>query len=241
MFDILLPALARLDLPVPLGGTSNHFPRAALEALGGWDAHNVTEDADLGVRIARRWGRVAVLASTTEEEAPATLRSWLPQRTRWLKGFMQTWLVHNRRPLRLLRELGLVRFVAFQAFVGGVVASALLHPVFLGVLAFEVANGELFNSAEATVDQALVAVAAFNLVAGYLVGIATAALAAGRRGLWRLFPSLVLMPAYWLLISAAAWRALVQLLRAPHLWEKTHHTTRRRRSASRRRGNTRRA
>jgi glycosyltransferase XagB len=84
-------------LPVPLGGTSNHFPRAVLDAVGGWDPYNVTEDADLGIRLARGGWHVGVLASTTWEEAPPTFRVWQGQRTRWLKGWMQTYLVHMRR------------------------------------------------------------------------------------------------------------------------------------------------
>ncbi len=106
LFDALLPALERLGVPIPLGGTSNHFPRAVIEQLGGWDAYNVTEDADIGIRIARAGGRVRVLDSTTFEEAPESFAVWLPQRTRWMKGFMQTWLVHMRRPGQLLREVG---------------------------------------------------------------------------------------------------------------------------------------
>ena len=106
LFDCILPALERLQLPVPLGGTSNHFPRAVLESVGGWDPYNVTEDADLGIRLARNGWHVGVLSSTTWEEAPPTFRIWKGQRTRWLKGWMQTYLVHMRCPRRLWRELG---------------------------------------------------------------------------------------------------------------------------------------
>ncbi len=91
LFDCILPTLERLDLPVPLGGTSNHFPRAVLEAVGGWDPFNVTEDADLGIRLARAGWQVGVLPSTTWEEAPPTFAVWRGQRTRWLKGWMQTY------------------------------------------------------------------------------------------------------------------------------------------------------
>jgi cellulose synthase/poly-beta-1,6-N-acetylglucosamine synthase-like glycosyltransferase len=89
LFDCILPTLERLRLPVPLGGTSNHFPRAVLDAVGGWDPYNVTEDADLGIRLARAGWHVGVLNSTTWEEAPPTFRIWKGQRTRWLKGWMQ--------------------------------------------------------------------------------------------------------------------------------------------------------
>jgi glycosyltransferase XagB len=106
LFDAVLPALARLGMPVPLGGTSNHFPRETLVACGGWDPCNVTEDADLGFRLARRGLRTAILASTTWEEAPVNLGQWVKQRTRWLKGWLQTYLVHTRQPFRLTAELG---------------------------------------------------------------------------------------------------------------------------------------
>ena len=113
LFDAILPALEKLRLPVPLGGTSNHFPRATLVEIGAWDPFNVTEDADLGVRLARLGYQTGVLASTTWEEAPPVFRVWLKQRTRWLKGWMQTYLVHTRQLRRLNRELGCGRRSAF--------------------------------------------------------------------------------------------------------------------------------
>ena len=107
LFDAILPALERLRLPVPLGGTSNHFPRATLISVGAWDPYNVTEDADLGIRLARQGYRTGVLGSTTWEEAPPVFGIWIKQRTRWLKGWMQTYLVHTRDLRRLNRDLGL--------------------------------------------------------------------------------------------------------------------------------------
>jgi cellulose synthase/poly-beta-1,6-N-acetylglucosamine synthase-like glycosyltransferase len=137
LFDCILPTLERLDLPVPLGGTSNHFPRAVLDAVGGWDPFNVTEDADLGIRLARAGWHVGVLPSTTWEEAPPTFRVWLGQRTRWLKGWMQTYLVHMRAPRRLWRELGAKRFLGLQVLMGGLILSALVHPWFYVLVALE--------------------------------------------------------------------------------------------------------
>ena len=103
LFDGLLPALDRLRLPIPLGGTSNHFRASALRWLMAWDPFNVTEDADLGIRLARYGYRCRMLGSTTYEEAPARPMSWLKQRTRWLKGYMQTWRVHMNHPGALWR------------------------------------------------------------------------------------------------------------------------------------------
>src|SRR3954471_7282333 len=105
-FDFLLPGLSRLGIPIPLGGTSNHFRTEILRRVSGWDAYNVTEDADLGIRLARLGYRSTVMNSSTYEEAPRRFGPWLRQRSRWFKGWAQTWAVHMRNPRRLLRELG---------------------------------------------------------------------------------------------------------------------------------------
>ena len=125
LFDIINPALAAFDLPVPLGGTSNHFRTDVLRKLHGWDAWNVTEDADLGVRLALAGWRVADLPSATLEEAPAELSAWMEQRTRWMKGYMQTCLTHGRRPLRSLRALGMARFTGAVTLTFGALLAAL--------------------------------------------------------------------------------------------------------------------
>jgi cellulose synthase/poly-beta-1,6-N-acetylglucosamine synthase-like glycosyltransferase len=109
-FGKLLPGLDRINAPMPLGGTSNHFRTAVLREIGGWDAFNVTEDADIGIRLSQLGYRVSMLDSVTFEEGPITVDAWLGQRSRWLKGHMQTWLVHMRRPLTLMRRTGLAGF-----------------------------------------------------------------------------------------------------------------------------------
>jgi glycosyltransferase involved in cell wall biosynthesis len=223
LFDAILPALARLGLPVPLGGTSNHFRRDTLIAVGGWDPFNVTEDADLGFRLARRGWRTAVVTSTTWEEAPAGFATWFRQRTRWLKGWMQTYLVHTRRPLRLVADLGVRGALGFHILMGGLVLSALAHPLLYALLAWQVAAGRLLAPAETPLAAALWAAAWINLVAGYLAAIAVGAVSALRRGQPRLAVSALMMPLCWLLVSAAAYRALYQLATDPYLWEKTEH------------------
>src|SRR5262249_1066522 len=130
-FDVFLPALAALRMPLPLGGSSNHFRTDLLRKVGAWDPYNVTEDADLGVRLARFGYRSSGIQPTTYEEAPARFAPWPRQRTRWFKGWMQTWLVHMGEPVRLLRELGLPAFLTFQLMVGGNVLAALVHPLFM--------------------------------------------------------------------------------------------------------------
>jgi glycosyltransferase XagB len=226
LFDGLLPALARLGLPVPLGGTSNHFPKAVLEQLGGWDPYNVTEDADVGLRIARAGLAVSMVRSTTWEEAPIAFRPWLYQRTRWMKGWMQTWLVHMREPRRCWRELGTVRFLGAQALMGGMVLSALMHPIFYVALAVECLTGDPLAQPLDGLDRGLWWLAAFNLLAGYSSAMVLAAVTVVRRKRLWLLPHIVLMPVYWVLIALASYRAVWQLMRDPFLWEKTEHRAR---------------
>jgi cellulose synthase/poly-beta-1,6-N-acetylglucosamine synthase-like glycosyltransferase len=226
LFDAMLPALSRFGLPVPLGGTSNHFPRRVLEEAGGWDPFNVTEDADLGIRLARGGGRVGVLASTTWEEAPAEFGAWLRQRTRWLKGWIQTYLVHMREPRAILAELGLRKFLGLQALIGGVILSTIVHPWFYLLAAIALWRGHLLVPASTGLEQAMWWIASINLALGYTSAIAVGAAAVLRRGQRRLAVHALLMPAYWLLISIAAYRALYQLTVKPYLWEKTDHRPR---------------
>src|SRR6185437_2195591 len=130
-FDAFLPGMAQLGLPLPLGGSSNHFRTDVLREVGGWDSHNVTEDADLGFRLARFGYRSVTFSSTTFEEAPIAFGAWLRQRTRWMKGWVQTWLVHMRRPWRLWREAGPSAFFTLNLIVGGNVLTALVYPILI--------------------------------------------------------------------------------------------------------------
>jgi cellulose synthase/poly-beta-1,6-N-acetylglucosamine synthase-like glycosyltransferase len=222
LFDGLLPALDRLRLPIPLGGTSNHFRVAALKWLMAWDPFNVTEDADLGTRLARSGYRCQVLESSTFEEAPVRLGSWLRQRTRWIKGYMQTWLVHMRRPAKLWRELGPSGFLGFQVMVGGTVLSALVHPWFYALAAFDLADGA-FLARPPLLGLPFWLIAALGLGVGYLASMALGFFALRRRGARALYRQVPLMPLYWLLISAAAYRAMWQFVTNRFTWEKTEH------------------
>jgi glycosyltransferase involved in cell wall biosynthesis len=224
LFDAMLPTLERYDLPVPLGGTSNHFPRYVLEAVGGWDPYNVTEDADLGIRLARRGFKVAIIDSTTWEEAPVHHGVWLRQRTRWLKGWMQTILVHTRQPMRLMSDLGDARLLGIMSLMGGLVLSALVHPWFYVLVAYEAWRGGLMGFPDTLVAQSLWGLAALNLLIGYATAILLGIVAVARRGHLALLLHVPLIPFYWLAISLAAYRALYQLARDPYLWEKTPHT-----------------
>jgi cellulose synthase/poly-beta-1,6-N-acetylglucosamine synthase-like glycosyltransferase len=223
LFWGILPALDMLRLPIPLGGTSNHFRMGALRELGAWDAFNVTEDADLGMRIYRAGWRCKVLDSTTWEEAACQPGNWLRQRTRWLKGWMQTYAVHMRDPRGLRRELGLGGFWAFQGLFAAVVISTLAHPLFYILLAYDAAHGGFMRQAESLLGLHFWAIATFNLVAGYGAAVVLGVVSLRARGVANLLPQILLIPVYWLCISGAAYRALYQLIADPFYWEKTQH------------------
>ncbi|HET7848653.1 MAG TPA: glycosyltransferase family 2 protein [Pseudolabrys sp.] len=222
-FDVFLPALSALRLPFPLGGSSNHFRTAMLRAVGGWDPYNVTEDADLGMRLARFGYRAEVIESTTFEEAPARLWPWLKQRTRWFKGWMQTWFVHMREPRRLLRELGPIHFVSFQLLVGGTVLAALVHAVFLGILIQAVMDDVPMWKGDGLAVVVLTSLYGATAASGYLTSAFLGWRGLARRRLLSASWVLALMPVHWLLLSLAAWRALYQFLANPYRWEKTAH------------------
>ena len=223
LFRAILPALELLGLPIPLGGTSNHFPTERLRASGGWDAYNVTEDADLGVRLYRQGGRAAMIRSLTYEEAPHRVWPWIKQRTRWLKGFMQTYVVHMRSPSRLLGDLGPWRFIGFQALFLGMLLSVLVHPIAYIAFAVAVWRYGLDFSAASFARQSVLLLSGTLVVLGFLGSLLLALLAILRARAFRLIPYLLLMPLYWLLISVAGYRALFQYITDPHSWEKTEH------------------
>jgi cellulose synthase/poly-beta-1,6-N-acetylglucosamine synthase-like glycosyltransferase len=220
-FEAVLPGLTRMGLPLPLGGSSNHFRTDVLREVGGWDAYNVTEDADLGFRLAR-FGYAAIsFESRTFEEAPIGFTAWWGQRTRWMKGWMQTWCVHMRRPRMFWRDAGWRGMLALNLFVGGGVLSALVHPLLLFDLAAAGVSLASGKPASTTVSSAWLH--ALTIPAGYIGCAAVAAIGLKRIGRLRDVPWLLLMPLYWVCLSLAAWRALGELVWRPHHWQKTEH------------------
>jgi cellulose synthase/poly-beta-1,6-N-acetylglucosamine synthase-like glycosyltransferase len=220
-FDQMLPGLERLNIPIPLGGTSNHFKIEVLRELHGWDPFNVTEDADLGVRLTQKGYRVGVVDSTTFEEASCHAGNWIRQRSRWMKGYMQTFLVHTRRPLHLMRTIGPRGFLGFVFFIGGTVLSGLFNPMFwLLYIGWLVAA---ITGFEAVFPEPLLFLSLFNLLAGNGAMVFLNMLAPIRRGWLELIPYSLTAFGYWVIISIAAYRGLWQLLRNPFYWEKTQH------------------
>jgi cellulose synthase/poly-beta-1,6-N-acetylglucosamine synthase-like glycosyltransferase len=220
-FDQVLPGLERLDMPIPLGGTSNHFRIDILRELHAWDPFNVTEDADLGIRIGQKGYRVGVVDSTTFEEASCRHGQWLRQRSRWIKGYMQTLLVHTRRPLHLLRTAGPLGSLGFVFFIGGTVLAGLLNPLFWLFYAIWLAASAA--NLDVIFPHSLLLLCLFNLLAGNGAFTYLIMLAPIRRGWLDLIPFSFTLFGYWILISLAAYKGLWQLLRDPFFWEKTQH------------------
>lgn len=220
-FDYLLPGLDRLRLPIPLGGTSNHFRTDVLRELGGWDPFNVTEDADLGIRAAMHGYRVGIINSTTFEEANKHVGNWIRQRSRWIKGYMQTALVFSRDPVGLVRRAGVRQTLGFVLLVAGTPLIFLFQPVAIALTA-----GWLLTRTqmlEPLFPPWLLYLSLFNLLIGNALAIYVNMFAVFKRRLHPLVGFALLNPVYWLLHSVAAFKALGQLFTRPYYWEKTVH------------------
>ncbi len=220
-FDLLLHGLDALKLPIPLGGTSNHFRTEKLRELGGWDPFNVTEDADLGIRAYGRGYKVGVLHSTTYEEATSHIPIWIKQRSRWLKGYLQTFLVHNRKPLKFLQSVGFKGWFTLQVFIGGTVFTNLVAPFFWFLFLYWLFTGGV--AFDQYIYGPVLYISLFNLLFGNFLGIYLSTLAVFRRQYFNLTYYALLTPFYNILLFIAAWKALKQLITNPFYWEKTGH------------------
>ena len=221
LFDLTLPGLSRMGLPIPLGGTSNFFKTKLLVAVGGWDPFNVTEDADMGLRLYRAGYEIGILGSTTLEEAPANLRDWLLQRSRWIKGYLQTWLVHTRQTGSLFSSRNRNLFIITHLVVGGVIISSLVNPFFWLLYAAWLLGGT--SPEGALFPPYMLEAGTLTLLIGNFSLIYLSVLAPAKRRWYRLGLSGLLLPVYWVLQSAAGFIALYQLITRPYHWEKTTH------------------
>ncbi|MEI6294199.1 MAG: glycosyltransferase family 2 protein, partial [Methanomicrobiales archaeon] len=222
-YDYFLKGMDKIGAAIPLGGTSNHFRVKQIREIGAWDPYNVTEDADLGVRIARRNLKTGMLDSHTYEESVSTVRGWINQRARWVKGFIITWLVHMRHPRILFKELGLKRFVIFQLTFGGnfymPLMNVLLWSVFIVAILVPESNASWFSFLP------FAYLAIFNLIVGNLTYVFLLLYATYKERQYDSLPLVFLSPIYWILMSIGAWKGLIQLIRNPHFWDKTAHGT----------------
>lgn len=231
-FNILLLGIMTMDVPIPLGGTSNHFKYNFLRDIGAWDPFNVTEDADLGVRLYKKNYHTAVLDSYTLEEANSNVGNWIRQRSRWIKGYMQTWLVHMRNPISLYRELGMRGFIGYQSMILGTPLLPLLNPfLWLTFVIWIILNPPVIEHA---FPNALYYIAFVQLFVGNLVfiysnilGVYMIARDDEIKGIIYIPYSVIyaglLLPIYWIFMSIAAYKALFQLFYKPFYWEKTNH------------------
>ena len=219
-FRVVLPGLERLGFVVPLGGTTLFFRKDALVNIGGWDAHNVTEDADLGVRLARHGYRTELVPTVTDEEANCRAWPWVRQRSRWLKGYAMTWAVHMRSPRTLLKELGAWRFFGVQLLFLGAISQFLLAPV---IWSFWAVPLGLPHPVTSMLGQGWVIALATLFVSAELISIGVGVFGTSgpnHRWLWPWVPTLNI---YYVLGSLAAYKALWEIFTKPFYWDKTQH------------------
>jgi len=214
LFEVTLPGLAKLGMPFPLGGTSNHFRTDVLREVGAWDPFNVTEDADLGFRLWRQGWHLGVMTCPTHEVPPNALEDWLPQRTRWLKGFMQTWGVHTRT----LASLQIAGFGALILTIGGTLASAAVHALAVSWLLATVMISTLAGLSPMPPVFA-VSVMILGTAAAWLSG----QIGARRAGVPYSANDMILSPIYWSLMTLAFAHAAWRVVAEPFTWDKTRH------------------
>jgi glycosyltransferase XagB len=219
-YEFYLQGLDWIDAPMPLGGTSNHFRRSGLDELGRWDPYNVTEDADLGIRLSRKKLKTELIDSTTLEEATITPKAWIVQRSRWYKGYLQTYLVHMREPGKIYKDLGWKRFVKFQLTFGTSAFIPLINPILWIILAVTYAAPAYFNW---LVPSYLGPICMINLTIGNLAYLTIYVASCLKLKKHRYIPYALTMPVYWALMSFASWRGFIQLIRNPYHWDKTTH------------------
>lgn len=201
---------------IPLGGTSQHLKVKELVEIGGWDAVNVTEDCDLGLRLSRLGKTTVISDSHTNEIAVKELKHWIPQRTRWQMGFMVTYINHCKDIVNLYKELGFYRFMHFMFSIAGNFINPLITPLlfiiwfrsyFLGY------GGETFLNTlpHITLIGNLILIISIHLISSIKF----------QKG--KFWYMSFLQPVYYLLQVITVHRAVYKLITAPYKWEKTAH------------------
>ncbi len=197
-YEFYLQGLDWINAPIPLGGTSNHFRKKALDEMGRWDPYNVTEDADVGIRLARQKLRTEMIDSYTYEEATLSLGSWIRQRSRWYKGHLQTYLVHMRYPKKLAKDLGAKQFLKFQLTFGAGIFIPIINPILWILTAFTLLFPAMFTG---LIPTYLEPICVFNLLVGNLTYLLIYVIACIKMKKYRIVHLALLMPAYWALVS----------------------------------------
>lgn len=214
-FNYFIHGLCAFDMPFPLGGTSNHFRVSALRHMGGWDAYNVTEDADIGIRLQAEGYKSAFLNSVTLEESVTDVWSWTKQRTRWIKGYIQTFFVHTR-DCRYINKTGIKGFMSFIFFIFGTFFVNLLNPILYTITIL----WYVFGVGTDLYPYYTWVIGIFCLVVGNISLILLSYVACRS---YKLSTYALFLPIYWLMMSVASYRALWYFIFNPHKWEKTEH------------------
>lgn len=223
-FDLVLPGLQSIDSPVPLGGTSNHFKTKDLKKLEGWDPFNVTEDCDLGIRLSKKNRSTAIIDSTTYEEANSKPLNWFWQRTRWTKGYIQTYLVHTRTVNEYTARGDWLSLFAFHQMIGGKVLAMLANPIMWATTAtYFILRPAVGSFIESFFPALILYISVISLVFGNFLYFYSYMIASARKGYFGLVKYSFLIPLYWFVMSLAAWVALYKLIREPFYWSKTEH------------------
>jgi len=223
-FELVLTGLQSVHAPIPLGGTSNHFKTADLKNLKGWDSFNVTEDCDLGMRLVKRGYQTAVIDSTTLEEANSNLKNWFGQRTRWIKGYMQTYLLHMRNPSLFFQNWKEPHAITFQLVVGGKVLSMFINPLMWVItISYFLFRAKIGTFIESFFPTPILYMGVTSLILGNFLYMYYYMIGCAKHGHDELVKYVILIPFYWLLLSLAAWTAVLKIITEPHYWSKTKH------------------
>lgn len=223
-FDLVLPGLQSISAPIPLGGTSNHFSTHILRLLKGWDSFNVTEDADLGTRLFKKGYQTIIVDSETLEEANSQVRNWFAQRGRWIQGYIQTYLVHMRRPQDFLHNKKKYHLITYQFIILGKVMSMFVNLFLWGTtITYFAFRPEVGAFIESFFPAPILYLGVFCLIVGNFVYMYYYMIGCMKHGHYELLKYTLLVPIYWLMMSFAAWRALYKFITAPHYWAKTKH------------------
>jgi cellulose synthase/poly-beta-1,6-N-acetylglucosamine synthase-like glycosyltransferase len=223
-FDLILPGLQSFNTLIPLGGTSNHFRKRDLVEMNGWDAFNVTEDCDLGIRLAKRGFTTAIMDSITLEEANSDFKNWIWQRSRWIKGYMQSYLVHMRNPYHFIQNNKKMHLIALQINVGAKILSLFINPfMWIVTIVYFAARATVGPTIEELFPPVILYMAVTSLLVGNFMYLYAYMLGCAKRKHYGIIKFSFLIPFYWLMMSISAWVALYQMIVAPHSWAKTKH------------------
>lgn len=223
-FDLILTGLHSIAAPIPLGGTSNFFRTKDIIGMEGWDAFNVCEDCDLGLRLYKRGHRTVLFNSTTFEEANSNLDSWIKQRSHWIKGYIQGFFVHIRSPRGFMRSIREPHLFTFLLVVGGKTLSVFINPfLWIMTISYFLFRPIIGHFVESLFPTSVFYMGLITLILGNFIYMYNYMIGCERRGYLHLIKYAYLTPFYWLMMSFAAWKALYQLFVKPFYWEKTQH------------------